>query len=114
MPPSLPNMVTSGSKKNKMAMVKMQTQGFKTAVHKPVGGITDATSIIYTAFGRNKDFGASDLYGNLQCISYTDISSLSVKHRQTVSAESLNKTHPRHFIGRLLSKSPPYLMPFGQ
>lgn len=27
-----------------MAMVKMQTPGFKTAVHKPVGYVTDATS----------------------------------------------------------------------
>ena len=41
-----PNMVTSGPKKNKMATAKMQTQGFRTAVHKPLGDVTDATSII--------------------------------------------------------------------
>ena len=34
--------------KNKMATAKMQTWGFKTAVHKPMGDIVDATSIIYT------------------------------------------------------------------
>ena len=41
-------MTTSGSKKNKMATAKIEIQGFKTAVHKPMGDITDATSIIYT------------------------------------------------------------------
>ena len=31
--------------KNKMATGKMQTQGFKTAVHKPMGDVKDDTSI---------------------------------------------------------------------
>lgn len=32
---------------SKMATTKMQTPGFKIAVHKPLGDITDATSILY-------------------------------------------------------------------
>ena len=32
--------------KTKMATAKMQTQGFKTVVHKPMGGATTAMSII--------------------------------------------------------------------
>ena len=39
-------MVTSGSKKPKMVTSKIQTQGFKTAVHKPMGDVTDAMSIL--------------------------------------------------------------------
>ena len=34
-----------------MATAKMQTGGFKTAVHKPMGDVTTATSIISTAYG---------------------------------------------------------------
>ena len=34
-----------------MATAKIQTQGFKTAVHKPMGDVTDAKSIIYTVCG---------------------------------------------------------------
>ena len=34
-----------------MATAKIQTRGFKTAVHKPVGDVRDATSIIYTVYG---------------------------------------------------------------
>ena len=33
--------------KSKMATVKMQTQGFKTGVHKPMGDVTVPTSIIF-------------------------------------------------------------------
>ena len=33
-----------------MATAKFQTRGFKMAVHKPMGDITDATSIIYTVY----------------------------------------------------------------
>ena len=36
-----------------MAMAKMQTQGYKIAVYKPMGDMTDATSIIYTVCGLN-------------------------------------------------------------
>ena len=31
-----------------MATAKIQTRGFKTVVHKPMGDVKDATSIIYT------------------------------------------------------------------
>ena len=41
-------MVTSVSKKTKMVTAKIQTRSFKTAVQKPVGDVTEATSIIYT------------------------------------------------------------------
>ena len=34
--------------KAKMATAKIQTRGFKMAVHKPMVDVTDATSIIYT------------------------------------------------------------------
>ena len=44
-------MVTSGSKKHKMAAAKMQTRGFKTAVDKPVGDVTTAMFINYTVYG---------------------------------------------------------------
>ena len=33
-----------------MATAKMQTRGFKTAVYKSMGDVTDATSIIYTVY----------------------------------------------------------------
>ena len=36
--------------KNKMATVKIKTQGFKTTVYKPMGDVTTATSIIYTVY----------------------------------------------------------------
>ena len=36
-----------------MAMAKIQTQGFKTAVHKPMDEATDATSSIYTVYDIN-------------------------------------------------------------
>ena len=39
--------------KNKMATAKMHTQGFKTAVHKPMDEATDATSSIYTVYDIN-------------------------------------------------------------
>ena len=35
-------------KKNKMATIKIQTQGFKMAVHTPMGDITDAIIVLYT------------------------------------------------------------------
>ena len=38
---------------NKMAMAEIQTWGFKMAVHKPVGDVMNATSIIYTVFSQN-------------------------------------------------------------
>ena len=39
--------------KTKMATAKIQTQGFKTAVHKPMGDVADSTtSIIYPAYGQ--------------------------------------------------------------
>ena len=34
-----------------MATAKIQTLGFKTAVHTPMGDVMDATSIIYTVYG---------------------------------------------------------------
>ena len=37
--------------KTKMATTKIQTRGFKTAAHKPMGDITDASFIIYTVYG---------------------------------------------------------------
>ena len=46
-------MVASGSEKNKMATAKIQTQGFKTAFHKPMGDVTAATSVMYTVYGQN-------------------------------------------------------------
>ena len=39
-----------------MAEAKIQTRGFKTAAHKPMGVIMDATSIIYTAYLLYADF----------------------------------------------------------
>ena len=50
-PPSFPNMVTSGSKKNKMATAKIQIQGFKTAVLKSKDDVTTqsmGTTLLYT------------------------------------------------------------------
>ena len=43
-------MVISSSKKNKMATAKIQTWGFKKAVHQPMGNVTDAMSIIYIVY----------------------------------------------------------------
>ena len=45
--------LASGSKKNKMAIAKMQTGGFKMAVHKLMGDVMDTKSIIYTVYGSN-------------------------------------------------------------
>ena len=36
-----------------MAMAKIQTRGFKTAVNKPLDDVMDATSIINTVYGIN-------------------------------------------------------------
>ena len=43
-------MVTSGSQKNYIATAKMQSQCFKMVVHKSMGYVMDAASIIYTVY----------------------------------------------------------------
>ena len=38
-----------------MATAKIQTQGFKTAIHKPMGDLTDSASINYIVFTADKE-----------------------------------------------------------
>ena len=45
------NMVTSGYKISRCFLPKCKIPGFVTAVHKPTGDVTDATSIIFTFYG---------------------------------------------------------------
>ena len=39
--------------KTEMLMAKIQTEGFKAAVRKPMGDITDATCILYTVYDQH-------------------------------------------------------------
>ena len=56
----LPNITSLSllAPKNKMAAAKMQTRGFKTVVHKPMGDVTYATSVclfsVMEYLGKNK------------------------------------------------------------
>ena len=47
-----------------MATAKIQTQGFKKVVHKLMGDILDATSIIYTVYVCNQKLPHTVQYSN--------------------------------------------------
>ena len=49
-----------------VAKAKIETWGFKTAVHKLMGDVTDATSITYTVYGTNQLTNDLQIHWSLQ------------------------------------------------
>ena len=76
-----------------MATAKIQTQGFKTAVHKPMGDVTDAMSIIYTVYGLDSGLGSPHF---VQVNSVSDVLLLTVGSERSHtyrSADILSTVH---------------------
>ena len=96
MPSSLLNMVSSGPTNQD---VYGQKKGFKTAVHKPMGDVTDTTSIINAVYGFTPSWswspilfrwlGWPECQGQSNSVTCEGVSSHTISHTQSSSFGSL-------------------------